>query len=116
MHLLLGLSVLLSFHSLSLAATSLESPDHTLLVPREEVAPTRSSNDNFCTVIEKQIQDPLGTDELIWVEAYKDARQQQCAYVCGDAVAKRIAEGQVASTSCISTGEPDWQPYMGKSR
>lgn len=47
--------------------------------------------------------------------AFPDASVHQRTEVCGDAVAKKISEGQVGSTTCISNnGEIDWQPYFGQ--
>ena len=86
------------------------------LVQRDEVeAPTRADNDDQCSVFQKQIPDPLGADKLIWVPAFPDASVHQCTRVCGDAVAKKIEQGQIGSTNCISNnGEIDWQPYYGE--
>lgn len=89
-----------------------------LLAERDGVeAPTRGENDDSCNVFQKQIPDPLGSDKMIWVMAFPDASVHQCADVCGDAVAKQIAEGKVGSTTCISNnGEIDWQPYYGEQQ
>lgn len=95
-------------------------PDDTpeIEVPQQTTMPdpVRSSNDNTCNFFQKQIRDPQDSDNLIWVEASPDVSLNQCTEVCGDAVAKNVEAGEVASFSCIHySGEMDWQPYYGKS-
>lgn len=102
--------------SLHLADPCSASPDSTVAMDRRDVeAPSRSDNDNICNFFRHEVPDPLDSHKTIWQATFPDASRQQCVNICGEAVAKARAEGEIGSTTCYGYGDLDWQPCYGES-
>ena len=77
-------------------------------------SPGRGEDINFCTMFRQNKPDPEDPEKDNWVMVDQDLSRSQCTEVCGDAVAKKVAAGEVGSTTCFSFGELDWEPQTRK--